>query len=136
MNYLALALLLVFVSGCGRSPVDANDPLNVVLTTDKLIYPPQEFIYIQIENQTLDAVLVRNCIEIERRQEQQWESMGHLSDCQGTFDSVPVGSKFGRGTSLGDAYPGGVYRVANMVLLQGDWKQQERAVSNAFTITP
>ncbi len=136
MKYFALALLLVLASGCRRTPVEANNTLGVVLTTDKRIYAPQDGITLQVENQTSDPILVRDCTEMEQRQEQRWEFVGHLGGCQGTFNSVGVGnwSRWGR-TSLGVAYPAGEYRVAVMVLLEEDWEQQERAVSEAFTIT-
>ena len=136
MKYLALALLLVLASGCGRNLVEATNTLGVVLTTDKRIYAPQDGITLQIENQMSDPILVRDCIEMERRQEQQWEFVGHLSGCQGTFDAIGVGSLTRQGrTSLEAAYPEGEYRMAVMVLLQQDWEQQERAVSEAFRIT-
>ena len=136
MKYLALVLLLVFASGCDRNPVAATGTLDVVLTTDKRLYGPQDDIMLEIENHTSDPILVRHCTEIEQRREKQWEFVGHLGGCQGTFTSLGVGFGFRwGGSSLGGAYREGEYRMAVMVLLQEDWQQQERAVSEAFTIT-
>lgn len=136
MKYLVLALLLV-AAGCRSNPVEGTGTPEVIITTDKQAYLPEERIGLRVENKMPDPILVKECFELDRQTEDGWAFAGHGNSCQNVHHRCEVGCSMGWGLgALGPGYPAGTYRFAMEVMLQADWEQAVRMVSEPFTLKP
>jgi hypothetical protein len=131
-----LALLPLLLPACRGNPVVAtDDALDVIFTTDKSLYALREDVTLWIENKMPDPILIRDCIQIERREAGTWELVGNQGSCRGTFSPVEVGlMKELRPGALDAVVSEGTYRFANDVLLQQDWKQSARVYTGAIEV--
>lgn len=131
-----LALLLLLLPSCrGDLVVATDDTLDVIFTTDKNVYAPREDVTLWIENKMPDPILIRDCIEIERREASTWNPVGNQGSCGGTFSPVEVGFlQELRPGALDAVVSEGTYRFANDVLLQQDWRQSARVYTQAVEV--
>ena len=137
MRYLSPLLFILLIVGCRELPVEDTNDVEVALTVEQGEYRSNQRVTFSLKNNTSDPILAyESCLQVDQRKNGEWEFLAYLNEiCHSTNNRVPVGhGSTWEGVLLDGELAEGDYRLALEVLLQEDWRQRERVVSNSFKI--